>query len=803
MQRHTALNDRASACRWAIAAIIAIAGPAIFKPAHCPAGEKRSTRAKIPLIVCAVPDALPHTARAEDGTAEGLDIAVVELLAKELNRRVEFHWCANASCSWNCLCDRRCDVIVGQPHEFRLASEVAWSIPYSGSRLGLVIHRDAKPLRSAADLVGKRVGIVTGSVRNRLQGQTVSFKTRDELMEHLARGQVDAALVEDNFAAWYLHWHPDLPLQRAAEYAPPERWNMGLAVRAEDKRLLADFNRVLSNAMESGKLNRLYAEQGVAYRAPSSTDQKKLVSANSWQRILERGELVVSFDPANLPYSSERDGGSGFDFELAQALAGALGVKLRVDWIDVQRETAIGKLLDGQCDLAFGAAIEPRAVDDEMELAAKVLYSKPYYGTGYVLLTRKAGPRATSLADVKGEKSRRLGTEAGSVADYRLRQRGYLRRLFRTQLSVLKSLNDGGIDYAYLWANVGWTLHNTPEFDLVVVADRPPEDYWNIAVAMRRGDDDLKLHVDDLIDKLVDEGVVSQAVSRYHVPYFPPFQIVGDSPAPITAARRSPELNGTIRRQPTDRGVEPQSERAQRSKRPYRALDRIRSAGVLVVGMDQNCLPFSTAHPAPAGLDYDIARRLADKLGVSLSVFWAYSSHDSYPAKLAYKRLCDVMLGVMPDDRFGAQVAFSKPYYFAEYRFVVPAGGPGAGEHDAVAVERGAALRGLRGRPIREYPSLERILRAVVDREERAAYVISTQGQWLAEERWPDQLRFVRGESEPVDRFPICAAVRKSDGDLREAVDQVLDQLAQSGELADIFKRWHVPYDWPRTAKTQ
>ena len=95
-------------------------------------------------------------------------------------------------------------------------------------------------------------------------------------------------------------------------------------------------------------------------------------------------------------------------------------------------------------------------------------------------------------------------------------------------------------------------------------------------------------------------------------------------------------------------------QKIQTSKHAYSGLARVRSAGELVVGLDQNNLPFSTAHPEPAGLDHEIAGLLAEELGVRLRVYWAYSSHDSYPSKLAAKGLCDVILGVMPDDRFRA-----------------------------------------------------------------------------------------------------------------------------------------------------
>ncbi len=46
-----------------------------------------------------------------------------------------------------------------------------------------------------------------------------------------------------------------------------------------------------------------------------------------------------------------------------------------------------------------------------------------------------------------------------------------------------------------------------------------------------------------------------------------------------------------------------------------------------------------------------------------------------------------------------------------------------------------------------------------------------------------------------VDRFPICAAVRKSDGDLKEAIDRAWDELERSGRLAQVFARWHIATD--------
>jgi polar amino acid transport system substrate-binding protein len=750
------------------------------------------------LIFCAEPAAMPRTGKAADSSPQGLDVAVARLVCQKLGRPFEVHWCSSPQCSRTCLREGRCDVILGHPLDEGAPKDMAWSVPYAGSRFGLVVPRPATGIRSLADLIDRRVGIVAGTVALPENKHTVvRFKTREEVLDRFAADQLDAAFLDADFAAWHLHSHPKLNLRLVEEYVPREHWNMALAARATNAPLLVEINQALAELAESGDLQRAYAELGVPYRPPFTGSARRPAPVDTWKRIQDRGELRVALDPANLPYSSAKEDRPGFDVELARELAREVGLKLRIDWLDVQRETAIGKLLENECDLALGAAVEPNAVEDEEELADKVVYSRPYYGTGYVLVTRQQGPRVKALADIKGEQSRRLGTEAGSVADYRLRQRGYLRSLYRNQLAVLKALDDGALDYAYLWANVGWTLHASPEFKLEIVPGYVPEDHWNIAVALRKGDTELKRRVDAAVEKLARDGTVARALARYHVPYFPPFE----DRKPASGGREPPGALGAgpIRHPVADRGPEPQMQKVQTSRHPYGGLERVRSAGALVVGLDQSNLPFSTAHPEPAGLDYAIARLLAEKLGVSLRVYWAYSSHDSYPSKLATKKLCDVILGVMPDDRFADRVLYSKPYYHASYQLVVPVGRIGNPSYqgldqlgdEPLAIEPGVAVHGLKGRTVRTYPSLESILEAVAANQVKAGYVISTRGQWLAERRWPGKLRFLDGDA--ADRFPICAAVRKADRDLKAALDQALDELAQSGELAEVFARWYIP----------
>ena len=124
-------------------------------------------------------------------------------------------------------------------------------------------------VRSLADLRGKRVGIVTGTVALSEKDHAVArFKSREELLDGFQAGALDAAFLDADFAAWYLHGHPQLELRLVPEYVPRERWNMALAVRAKDAQLLVEINRALAQLAESGELRKIYADSGVPFRPP-------------------------------------------------------------------------------------------------------------------------------------------------------------------------------------------------------------------------------------------------------------------------------------------------------------------------------------------------------------------------------------------------------------------------------------------------------------------------------------------------------------------------------------------------------
>ena len=260
-------------------------------------------------------------------------------------------------------------------------------------------------VRSLADLAASGSGSWPAPWPSRRK-TTLSpgFKSREELLDGLPPAKLDAAFLDADFAAWYLHEHPKLALRLVNEYVPRERWNMALAVRARDHELLVEINRALAQLAESGELRKIYADYGVPFHrpfeAPSEPQAERptpgagSATAASWSS---------AWTPPILPYSSARGRSPGFR-RRAGAGPGRSAARQAPDRMARRPARDRGRA-------AHPAPVRPGLRRGRRRqrrrrrrgAGGKVLYSRPYYGTGYVLVRRKNGPRVRSLAELKGE----------------------------------------------------------------------------------------------------------------------------------------------------------------------------------------------------------------------------------------------------------------------------------------------------------------------------------------------------------------------------------------------------------------
>lgn len=231
------------------------------------------------------------------------------------------------------------------------------------------------------------------------------------------------------------------------------------------------------------------------------------------------GALTFCLGVDNLPMSDDVGPPAlpGFEVELAEALAKRLGKKARFEWIDLHSELVEKVVLEGRCDAALGAVVEPGDLVGARPVTGVTL-TEPYYSAGYLLI-RGAGARPVrSLEELR---ETRIALEGESIVTYTLRQQGQPVHVLRSYDGVVKALADGRAEYGYLWGPLAaWLLHQRS--DVVVEKEFRPTHLWSFTMAVREADTELRQALNRGIREMVESGSLTGIFSRYHVPYFAP-----------------------------------------------------------------------------------------------------------------------------------------------------------------------------------------------------------------------------------------------------------------------------------------
>ena len=409
---------------------------------------------------------MPRTGKAPDGTPQGLDVAVAQRLGRILGRTVEFHWCASPECGWHCLPEGRCDVVIGQPRRLR-ASRETWpgAFPMPAPSSGWWSRARSRAVQSLADLRGKRVGIVTGTVAlSEKDHAVVRFKSREELLEGFGPRRSTPRSSTPTSPPGTCTRIPSSSSGSSTEYVPRERWNMALAVRAKDAQLLVEINRALAQLAESGELRKIYDDHGRAVPRPASrrpagnrhhpTPGIASASGASWSSA-----WTPPTCPTPAPRKIDRGSMSSWHEPWPNGFTSSCASN---GWISIARPRS-GDSSSGGATWSLGEAVAPNTVADDEELAGKILYSRPYYGTGYVLVQAQEWPARSVARGAEGSEVAAAG-HGGRVGRRLSAPTAWLPAASLSEpIGHAQGLDDGDIDYAYLWANVGWTLHVSPD----------------------------------------------------------------------------------------------------------------------------------------------------------------------------------------------------------------------------------------------------------------------------------------------------------------------------------------------------
>ena len=181
---------------------------------------------------------------------------------------------------------------ISEQHE----QHVAMSLPYYVYSQQIVTRKDTDGLTNLASLKGKIVGVLSGTVAQRLveeshAGDTRVYPGNVESLRDLKAHRIDAAVMDLPIAVYYAE--PDKELKfSGASFAPGY---YGIGVRKEDVTLLAALNQAIHDLDADHTLEKIYRKYNVwderqttlkDYHPEVVAEKKAVSTIREWRKYL-------------------------------------------------------------------------------------------------------------------------------------------------------------------------------------------------------------------------------------------------------------------------------------------------------------------------------------------------------------------------------------------------------------------------------------------------------------------------------------------------------------------------------------
>lgn len=243
-----------------------------------------------------------------------------------------------------------------------------------------------------------------------------------------------------------------------------------------------------------------------------------------WAKIEQSGGLKVAVYTEFAPFS---DSSGGIDVELAQALAGKLGLKLNLLPFpagenlsdDLRNMVWKGHYLGyGPADVMLHVPVEPQLMNQN----DKVKIFAPYHAEAVRLVrSAQAIPVFEGLDSLDGK---RIGVEKVSIAAMVMLGEGNGRfrdqvRIFDTAAEALAQLKAGALDAVMAnRSEIETALADNPAFPLNEVAfQRLPRAGWAVGMAVRKDDTELATRLQAALETMKASGELRAIFAKYHV----------------------------------------------------------------------------------------------------------------------------------------------------------------------------------------------------------------------------------------------------------------------------------------------
>ncbi len=227
------------------------------------------------LVIGTSPDFPPFESLATDGSVEGIEIEIMELICKELGVELEIKQMDFDSVLPGVQAGKFNVGVSGISVTPEREKNTLFSVPYCLAAQAIVVTSDSA-ITGKADLAGKTVSVQTGTTAEEFcmkNGYTVkAYSANADAELALTTGKVSAWVIDDltaaEMVAAYNAEHPDAPLVVLDEAMTTEPYAFAFA-KGNDE-LVGKINEILNKLLADGTIADIFEKYNAPYTAPQN-----------------------------------------------------------------------------------------------------------------------------------------------------------------------------------------------------------------------------------------------------------------------------------------------------------------------------------------------------------------------------------------------------------------------------------------------------------------------------------------------------------------------------------------------------
>mgnify|MGYP000874906611 FL=1 len=221
---------------------------------------------------------------------------------------------------------------------------------------------------------------------------------------------------------------------------------------------------------------------------------------DSLQKVMDQGYIILGLDDTFAPMGFRDEDGevTGFDIDLAKAVAIELGVELRIQ--PIEWDSKVLELNSGNIDMIWNGLT---ITDERLET---INFSEPYLNNRQIVLVREG----FKLTDLQGLSGLSVGVQIDSSGQSALEGNSIFSSIgefvkFNTFTEALLDLESERIDAIVIDEIMARYIVSQNTYDVIVTdVSLGDEEY---GIGFRLGEDTLRLKIDEVLNQLSDDGV--------------------------------------------------------------------------------------------------------------------------------------------------------------------------------------------------------------------------------------------------------------------------------------------------------